>query len=654
MNRRTFVPLIAFALLVAAIAGPGLRPGKADAATPLQFSVPVQVDPQRFATEPALAIAPWGAVFTSGPWGFSTGQSFLWRSQDGANSFDIEKIDVSPVGLRPCSTPAGPGGGDTDQIAFTAVDGRQVVVFVDLESLAGVLTCTSFDGGQTWAVQNTLTTTQQAEGAADRMWLAHDVLAVNGVATDVLYLVSDDLVSGGDAVYRTLDYGRYWEVVAQPAFQNAVSIGNPGGVVLDQANHLLYLANTDGSDVVVGVGASAASGQLSFTTRKVATMAVAPYPADLVRIGIDQGGNVYVCWIEPADNSVVASYSTDHGATWAAPRTVSPAGTTNAFPAIVAGSTGRVALAWYTTTTPGAVQTNRGPWYIGFTQSVNALDVTPAYTFVRATPHPIHINPICTQGLNCSAGSGMADRNLGDFMSIGIDADGAALVVYVDTANQLFDPAQTSSAGAPNIHVVRQLSGPSLLAHTGQVGNGHGKQAVVVPSSASDPAGDAYWPKQPVPGANIPRLDLRAASLSTDLTGLHARIAVSDISGLGVTTQGGEAWMLQWWWNNKLWYAKADATATGLVCYAGEPKAVFGPTSGNGKLAIYFGGTPATCRIDAASNSLVIDVPAAAVGSPAAGQTFHEVTAYSFLFDTPGTLMNQVDATNPFTYTMGN
>src|SRR6266536_1050963 len=118
--RRLFVPFIVLALLIATIAVDGLRPGAADAATPLQFSVPVQVDPQRFATEPGYAIGPWGAIFTAGPWGFSTGQSFLWRSLDDANSFDIMKIDESPVGLRPCSTAAGPGGGDTDQIAFNA------------------------------------------------------------------------------------------------------------------------------------------------------------------------------------------------------------------------------------------------------------------------------------------------------------------------------------------------------------------------------------------------------------------------------------------------------------------------------------------------------------------------------------------------------
>src|SRR2546428_675232 len=174
--------------LVTSVELPLAGPTAAEAATTITFSVPVQVDPQRFVTEPGVAVAPWGAIFTSGPWGFSTGQSFMWRSQDGSNSYDLEKLDLSPVGLRPCSTPVGPGGGDTDQIAFTGVNGEHVVVFVDLEALAGVLTCTSCDGGNSWAIQNVLTTTQQAEGGADRMWLGHDVLG----GKDVLYLVNDD------------------------------------------------------------------------------------------------------------------------------------------------------------------------------------------------------------------------------------------------------------------------------------------------------------------------------------------------------------------------------------------------------------------------------------------------------------------------------
>ncbi len=637
---------LTLAILAALVAGALTVP--AAAATPVTFSVPVQVDPQRFATEPGIAVSPWGAVFTSGPWGFSTGQSFLWRSQDGSSSYDLEQLTVSPVGLRPCSTPVGPGGGDTDQIAFTGVHGERIVVFADLESLAGVLICTSFDGGSTWFVQNTLSTSQQAEGGADRMWLAHDV--VNG--TDVLYLYSDDLVSGGDAVYRSVDYGANWEVVAQPAFANASSIGNPGGIAIDPVTHTIYLSNTDGRDVVVATGASAASGPIAFTTHRVATMAGDPYGADLVRIALDQSGGVYTSWLEPKDDSVKASASSDHAATWTPAATVSAPATTNVFTSIVAGSAGRVALAWYTTRTVAPPASNRGPWYVEFAQSLNAASSSPTYTLTRATPHAVHVNPVCVSGLGCTAGTGAADRNLGDFMSVGVSLDGITFIAYDDTANQLFDPLVTSSAGAPNVHIVRQLTGPSLFAGTGQVASGNGRQAVTTPSSATDRAGDAYWPKQGTIGANIPRLDLLSASISTDLTGLHARIGVGSTSGLGITTQGGESWMAQWWWNNALWYAKADATTSGLVCYAGRPQTVFS-SSGNGKLAIYFGGTPTTCRVDAATNTLVIDVPLALVGSPAIGETLHEVTAYSFLYDVPGALMDQVDATPPFTFRVG-
>src|SRR5206468_6029532 len=143
---------------------------------------------------------------------------------------------------------------------------------------------------------------------------------------------------------------------------------------------------------------------------------------------------------------------------------------------------------------------------------------------------------------------------------------------------------------------------------------------VTTPSSATDAAGDANWPKQGTIGPNIPRLDLRSASLVTDVSGLHARIGVGDTAGLGLTTQGAEAWMVQWWWNNALWYAKADATPSGLSCTAGEPLPLAFNSGGNAKGAIYFGAAPTTCHVDAGSNTLVIDIPLSLVGTPAPGE----------------------------------
>src|SRR5439155_20730578 len=119
-------------------------------------------------TEPSVTVDPLGRIWTSGPWGFSTGQSFLWRSSDHGASYDLLKLADSPVGLRPCSTPAGPGGGDTAQLAFTATNGKPVFMWADLESLAGVVVCTTFDEGRTWPVVNQLASSQEAQGLADR------------------------------------------------------------------------------------------------------------------------------------------------------------------------------------------------------------------------------------------------------------------------------------------------------------------------------------------------------------------------------------------------------------------------------------------------------------------------------------------------------
>ncbi|HEV8316138.1 MAG TPA: hypothetical protein VGQ10_01935, partial [Vicinamibacterales bacterium] len=374
-------------------------------------------------------------------------------------------------------------------------------------------------------------------------------------------------------------------------------------------------------------------------------MQASPYAADLVRVALDTSGNVYLTWAEPADDSIKLAVSQDHGTTWSTPATVSAPGTKNFFSAVTAGSAGRTALAWYTTTNPAPLAQNSGPWFIAFAQSLNALKSAPAFTLTIATPHTVHINPVCLQGLNCTAVQ-PSDRNLGDFMSIAIDSRGAAFIAYDDNANNLFDPVQTSTAGAPNVHIVRQVAGPSLLATVGQLG-----KSGAYPTGVSDVAGDAYWPKQGTIGPNIPRLDLRGATMTSDATGLHARITVADTTGLGVTASGGESWMLQWWFNNALYYAKADATPGGLACSAGTPSAIFS-TSGNGKAAIYFGAPTAPCHIDTATSTIVIDVTRASVGNPGTGAVLYEVSGYSFVWDVPGTLMNQVDATAPFVHTV--
>ena len=85
--------------------------------------------------------------------------------------------------------------------------------------------------------------------------------------------------------------------------------------------------------------------------------------------------------------------------------------------------------------------------------------------------------------------------------------------------------------------------------------------------------------------------------------------------------------MVQWWWNNALWYAKADATPSGLSCTAGEPLPLAFNSGGNAKGAIYFGAAPTTCHVDAGSNTLVIDIPLTLVGKSAKDKAFDRTAA---------------------------
>ena len=115
------------------------------------FSSATVADPQRTEGEPLVFRDRSGGLWESGPWGFSTNQSFIHRSTTDGTEFRL----VSPIGARP---DAPPGGGDTD----IATDDQGFVYFTDLEGALNELgTSVSNDGGQNWrknatAVQQTV------------------------------------------------------------------------------------------------------------------------------------------------------------------------------------------------------------------------------------------------------------------------------------------------------------------------------------------------------------------------------------------------------------------------------------------------------------------------------------------------------------------
>jgi hypothetical protein len=205
-------------------------------------------------------------------------------------------------------------------------------------------------------------------------------------------------------------------------------------------------------------------------------------------VAIDDGGLLYLGFMNE-DKFPSVAVSADRGKTWTNVYEVGAmAGIKNAmFPAMVAGSAGRAAMAFYGTTQEGSVNdfNSEGVWhlYVAHTYDGGAHWIT-----VNATPN----DPIQRGGIHNGGGSfihrnlldffgadtdrlgrmtvGYADGCVGSCAQTGNDARGNSYTAYGTIARQtggrrLFfgsDPTQPTAPGAPRLIVTRNGSVSTL------------------------------------------------------------------------------------------------------------------------------------------------------------------------------------------------
>ena len=73
-------------------------------------------------------------------------------------------------------------------------------------------------------------------------------------------------------------------------------------------------------------------------------------------------------------------------------------------------------------------------WNIFFGRSRNASSGSPRWSTGQISTQVMHRGDICNLGLNCNIFGG--NRNLADFISVTIDANGNANAVWTDDASQ--------------------------------------------------------------------------------------------------------------------------------------------------------------------------------------------------------------------------
>ena len=224
------------------------------------------------------------------------------------------------------------------------------------------------------------------------------------------------------------------------------------------------------------------------TTWKVRTVPGTTGGGSDPSVAVDDGGLLYLGFVND-DKIPAVAVSADKGKSWTSVYDVGTmVGVKNAvFPAMVAGSAGRAAMAFYGTTEEGSVNNfnSEGVWhlYVAHTYDGGAHWIT-----VNATPN----DPIQRGGIHLGGGA-QIHRNLLDFfdadvdrfgrMTVGYadgciggcsqspdDARGNSYIAYGSIARQtggrrLFfgsDPTQPTVPGAPRLIVTRNGSSSTL------------------------------------------------------------------------------------------------------------------------------------------------------------------------------------------------
>jgi hypothetical protein len=640
----------------------------------LGFGPATVVDFQRTEGEPLLHLDKDAKYWESGPWGFSTNQSFMHRSVDGGDQFNV----VSPTALRPNPPP---GGGDTTH----AIDDQGVVYFGDLEGALTELDCSvSNDNGNTWRKNPACVPFT----GTDRQWLAVDngsnhTIGTAGAADNTVFYVHHN-VPLGHLIFSSPGSTGVTDPTGGLVFSSAVAAptglfysggGNCGELVFDPNKRNLYYPCAASNHVEVTI-AHVNPGQrtgLTFTTKVLSNSPGGAVSNLFPPLSVDSAGNVYVVWSDPGNHNLYYEYSTDQGNTWSPTVQVNtPPARSNVFAWAEAGTAGNLVAVWLgndSTTLSDNMpnwQSNPAgaaafPWYGYVALISNANTASPTVDQNRFSSKPTHYGQICNGGIGCTAS--MGDRIMADFLSVDIAPDGAIQIVFNDT---------TSQYHGAHLLLARQLTGSTPIGTT---------LSKATPSSpAFDPTGDAQSPHYAPTGAgaNVPQLDFTSVAVNQiDANTLRVRMTLNNLSSmLPPTGKTNAFWITRFQALSRndgdtgeayrIFYVGAESVGGAPpVFFAGSPGLTGAPVGCNGT-------TPGTCKVvqyppeitsvtgpvvgSVSGNTFCIDLPLNAFGANRPiGNTLFNVAAFSGgRNNVADDVYSEADSTRSFNFTLGN
>lgn len=455
MARRVAVLLTLAALLAGCMqsGGPdGTAPGPGDAADDASLLLPAvleaptllpPVDLGRGAGEPNIAVSPLdGTIYAADP---SIG---IWRSTDGARSF--EKMAAENI----------EGGGDGDigvdlsgRLHWLGLFGVEASIPYQFSDNNGKLFSEPVD-------------TSDGTGS-DREWM--DVTPDGRV-----YTAWRD--ADGYAFNASLDRGETWQGKVR-VFDDALG----GPVVHDPSNaSRLYIplvtsalgATSEEPGAAILVMRSD-DGGATWDSSTVASARGGPGDPFFVTqifpvVAVDQTGNLYLVASLKSDTfpstvpKPVAQYgvllwvSKDQGATWSAPRLLSPDMKASIMPWVAAGAPGRIAVVWYENVAGLPNDVLPDLWNVKLFEAIGLDGDAPQTVVAQLNGDPNHIGSVCTNGTLCVAGG---DRSLLDFFEVAIKADGHPVAVWTSTIG---GTGVGLSAVGPNLFVGGVADGTPL------------------------------------------------------------------------------------------------------------------------------------------------------------------------------------------------
>lgn len=216
---------------------------------------------------------------------------------------------------------------------------------------------------------------------------------------------------------------------------------------------------------------------------------------------IDQGGIMYVAFVDNLENAsrwnLYIMRSFDHGETWESkPLKVATGLANTTMPHIVAGSKGRIGLAYYGSGTKVRPTDNdTADWNVYYSSSLNADNAVPTFETVKVSDHTVHHGRVCPLGLACENG-----RDLHDLFDLRLDQAGGVNIPWTDTSTD-----DKKSAGIQSyVGFACQTSGPSLYASKGSIAGRCNRAAAVQGASVTKPAPGTATGAGGLPATGIP------------------------------------------------------------------------------------------------------------------------------------------------------